>query len=131
MRRLLYLAVALVLLALTGLVFVRITAADAFVARQRVSQIRPGMTVREVRQLMSDVPAERAHLGFPTDGWEISDRYWLTVDYTMDNKGPLPLEGPDLEKAYVVESQLHCSNHGTLDRILEWLGYPKAIEFGF
>jgi hypothetical protein len=44
MRRLLYLALILVLLAITGLAFVRVTSSSAYVARDRFMRIHEGMT---------------------------------------------------------------------------------------
>jgi hypothetical protein len=114
MRRLLYLALPLVLLALTGLVFVRVTNSGAYVARCICMEIHVGLARDQVRRTMADFPGLIDDAG-PVDTWNIGDDYVLGVGYENDR---------------VISWTFQAIREESLiDMILEWLGYPKAQRF--
>jgi hypothetical protein len=81
MRRLLYLALILVLLAITGLAFVRVTESGAYVARVRAMQLRQGMPREDVHQIMADLPQ------VSSDSWQVSGGYGIMVCYELGPDG--------------------------------------------
>jgi hypothetical protein len=122
MRRLLYLAVALALLALTGLAFLRVTSSGAYVARSRLARIREGMSRELVLEMMQDVNSmegfDRSPMNYNWgDCWQTGGGYSLHVIYSTDDQkkrsvGLAWVEGPTEETA--------------MDRALDFLGYPRG-----
>lgn len=121
MRRLLYLALVLVLLALIGLVFVRVTSSGAYVARSLAAHIHHGMTRAEVEQLLAGLPKDDVPWKERwCEIWVFEEgRYRLTV-YFDDSE-------PDLAREPV--SHAYVDKRGEADfadRVLEFLGFAKA-----
>jgi hypothetical protein len=86
MRRLLYLALALVLLALTGLVFVRVTNSGPYAAHTRRALILERMPREEVNELMTDlIGGSYAHRGAWVDYWSVGGSCWVVVEYDLDS----------------------------------------------
>jgi hypothetical protein len=128
-RRLLYLAVALVLMALTGLAFVRVIGSSEFVARQKVKQIHVGMLRSDVDRVMVGIPYAVTIGGINPwhvhreDVWNIGGVYLLTVEYNwMLHSEDEPWD--DMEVTYVKLQRL--GERSKLDRFLECLGYARV-----
>jgi hypothetical protein len=121
MRRLLYLALALVLLALTGLVFVRVTNTGAYVARSRAMRIQAGMSREEVRQIMADFgkALKWSEDEDSSDSWLLPDGYCLGVSYCYSVQRRLGVSEAHIWRREEPDS---------LDRVLEFLGYPALHE---
>jgi hypothetical protein len=127
MRRLLYFALALVFLALTGLVFVRVTTSPAFASRSLKARIHKGMTQEEVHRLFGREPNDTIHeLGWPgqvgnyrsavIEHWRFSGDYVVSVVYA-----------PGAET--VDNATFHKLSQKTMfDRMLESLGYPVSPD---
>ena len=84
MRRLLYLALALVLLALIGLAFLRVKDSPAYAARAWASRVEPGMGREEVLQLFGEPSASKLFVAPAPpriDFWEIDANHELWVYY--------------------------------------------------
>ena len=120
MRRLLYLALALVLLALAGLVFVRVTRSPAVVARLRSAPIRWGLPRERVHELLADLPLKKIR-GY--DSWEVGGGYRLVVGYALKYYAL----NENVIEATATGVQIRCSSPRTLlDEALEFIGYPEA-----
>jgi hypothetical protein len=121
MRRLLYLALAVVLLALTGLVFVRVTNSGAYVARSRLGRLQQGMAREDVLGVMDGLQT----IGFNNEShrieaWRCGEGYMLYVYYDKVYSDDQRLQaaflgGPSPEDVRIV------------DRILDMLAYPRRL----
>jgi len=117
MRRLLYLAVVLVFLAITGLAMVRVVESEEFISRRRLMQVEIGMTRDQVRSQMSTPPIVDDPEYPLADVWRIGDLHWLIVSYGT-------------EQDVAVEKRLErlAFDEGVLGRLLEAAGFPKAAD---
>jgi hypothetical protein len=125
MRRLLYLALALVLLALTGLAFVRVTNSPAYVVRSLAARIEVEMLRQDVHQIIGRDPSRTLEeqsfdhkavrfLRADIDCWSFDDDYLLFVRHA-----------PESPKVVAV-SVYKRSKATSLDAALEFLGLPKV-----
>ena len=125
-HRLLQLGVIVVLVCLFGLSVVRVTSSGAFESRSRASRITVGMARAEVRHIMADLPEDTfIHKYSIGDIWIIGG-YQLNVLYEdLDDAE----SEPDIRDQRVVRSMLVApgDERTVLDRVLEFMGYPKAI----
>jgi hypothetical protein len=140
MRRLLYIALTLVLIAALGLVFARVTTSGAYVARIHAKRLdeeihrtwhmegglQVGMARREVLRLMGQAPSSTSDFdSHISDEWWF-DSYQVSVGY--DPHGP---NGKDLmnARAFCV-TLLRKSPETSFDRLLEYFGLPHAGPWG-
>jgi D-lyxose ketol-isomerase len=129
MRRMAYVAVVLVMLALLGLGLLRVTSSSAYVARVRLMQIKPGMSRAQVRRVMTDLAPSHRH--WIEDEWQIG-QYTLSVRYVFhepENEGG---KESDIVETSGLSSRSPHEHGDRLDRFLEYLGMPKVwtpVEF--
>jgi hypothetical protein len=124
MRRLLYLALALTLLALTGLVYVRIASTPAYLARTRLGKLQPGISREEVQRVMAE--RKPSLLSDPErwmDCWHIADGYFIIAEYDLSASS----HHWDHKPKYLIRAWVHKPSPKTLlDHALEVAGLPVA-----
>jgi len=122
-RRLIYVALALILLTLSGLTWLRISRSHACIARAQFAQIHEGMSREQVLALMADAPGASCRLSESYDVWLFGENYCISVEY--DRVEP---HGGN----HVVERRFdQVAQKSPLDRMLEAIGYPESVVFAF